>query len=323
MIFNTGWMNHYLGQTKTDRLINGGAYVKENHHGGEMWNFLPMRGRCYAFVRPVKDAGINLERLGVSPETDYVDGVTVVLTATRPEGGRVVVGWFKNARVWRERQEITSRGPRQGWEFHAEAKARNCRLLKPDERTFRLPSARRNRWGIGQSNVRFVDERASKKFVERLVAYMANPEAPEASARKRSGSGGGPRQSDPFLRAKVEKAAITRVTKYYDRMGFGWTSVEAENKGWDLEVTRGDLELLVEVKGCSGPNAIVELTPNEYEAMRNHESTFRLAIVADALRGRAAKLRVLSYQGFDRSWRDEDGNKAELQRRIGLKVSLE
>lgn len=296
VLFNTGWMNRYRGQTKSDRLMNGGAYVKENQQGGEMWNFLPIRGRCYAFVRPVRDSGINIDRIGANPEDDHVDGVTVVFTATRPGGNRVVVGWFENARVWRERQEITSRGSREGWPFLAEAKAGNCLLLPADSRTLRLPSATSKRWGLGQSNVRYVDDARSRSFVSRLMRYMADPTSRESSSRDRGGeSSGAPRQSDPFLRAKVEKAAIARVTRFYENQGFDWTSIERDNKGWDLEVVRGDVELRVEVKGCSGPSAIVELTPNEYEAMRKHESTYRLAIVADALRRPRAKPRILSH----------------------------
>ena len=61
--------------------------------------------------------------------------------------------------------------------------------------------------------------------------------------------------------------------------------MEADNKGWDLEVTRGAVKLLVEVKGCSGDSRQVELTPNEYAAMghRRYREIYRLAVVTRAL----------------------------------------
>ncbi len=45
VIFNTGWMKRWRGPADDDQRVNGGAYVARNERGGEMWNFLPMRGR--------------------------------------------------------------------------------------------------------------------------------------------------------------------------------------------------------------------------------------------------------------------------------------
>ena len=102
MLFNIGWMKHYQGQTPSDRIFNGGSYVQENKTGGEVRNFKPVNGRCYGYVRTQNGGPINMKRLGARADADYADDVTVVFTATPPEGGNRVVGWYRNARVWRE-----------------------------------------------------------------------------------------------------------------------------------------------------------------------------------------------------------------------------
>ena len=144
------------------------------------------------------------------------------------------------------------------------------------------------------------------------------PETPE----KGSGRGGAPRQPDPELRIKVENAAIDHVKEHYRRRGYGWRSVETENKGWDLEFTHQFSKLLVEVKGCSGKIGQVELTPNEYAAMnrlRNRDA-YRLAIVTSALE--APRLSIVSFNGSDESWRDQDDRKVLLEPRTGARVRI-
>ncbi len=101
VLFNIGWMRRYRGQTGTDRIVNGGRYIQDNETGGEIRNFLPAGQHLYGYVRPPGD-GMNLERLGAVDGADHVDNVTIVFTATRPEGERVVVGWYRDARVWRD-----------------------------------------------------------------------------------------------------------------------------------------------------------------------------------------------------------------------------
>lgn len=67
----------------------------------------------YGYVQPPNagakaDQGqINIDRLG-GAGADSVDGVLVVWTARRPKGGTVVVGWYKDATVYRYYQKFTS-----------------------------------------------------------------------------------------------------------------------------------------------------------------------------------------------------------------------
>lgn len=106
--------------------------------------------------------------------------------------------------------------------------------------------------------------------------------------------------------AKVEKAAIDRVTGFYTDLGDTVTSREPDNLGWDLETASG---IRIEVKGRSANVFDAELTPNEYRAFHNAMddkalgSTYRLAIVADALNPSGGDLSIFKFD--DGRWRCE------------------
>ena len=199
VLFNIGWMKYYRGQTQSDRIFNGGKYVKDNETGSEIRNFEPVDGWCYGYVSAPRRT-INMKRL---------------------------------------------------------------------------------------------------------------PDTPPGS---------GPRQSDPARRARVEKAAIEHVVAYYHR--YECVSVEPENKGWDLEFTRKDKKLLVEVKGRSGDDGQVELTPHEYAAMCNPENrgVYRLAIVTCALD--EPRLSIVKFHESDQTWRDQNDREVSLKERTGVQVRV-
>ena len=131
-------------------------------------------------------------------------------------------------------------------------------------------------------------KRASKQADSKQTAAKKAPvparneAAPEQSAPRKSGGNARPRIVSPEERARVELAAVETVTAFYEARGFTVKSVEAENKGWDLEIRKGRKILhRVEVKGNKGGNILVELTPNEYE--KSGDARFRLAVVRNAL----------------------------------------
>ena len=308
VLFNIGWMTHYRGSRRADRIVNGGDYVVQHETGGEVENFLPRSGRHRGYVQ-LPGSTLKLEHLGGSADAPFVDGTTVVFSATRPGGGGYVVGWYRNARVWREYQ------PQRPHGYIAEANADDCTLLPVDERVFLVPRARGGYFGLGQSNVRYLHAANAQPFVRRLRQYIRRDGGPHPAPRR------GRRQPDPALRKRVETVAVQHVVKHYESLGFTCRSVEHDNVGWDLVCVRGGLELLVEVKGCSG-DAQVELTPNEYAAMRSrrYRGRYRLAIVSAALDD--PRLSILMYNVSDGTWRDQLERVAELQQRLGVRVSI-
>lgn len=155
VFFNVGWMNRYAGVSPGDSIRGGGAWVERHGVGHEVHNFAPYRGRYYGSVQPPGGRKVNIDRLGASPDSDYVDGVTVAWVAKRPSGGLELVGWYVAARIYREWQtapRAAARPVRSGRDqagYFAVALCADGQILDPDERTLKIPRNRRG--GMGQS----------------------------------------------------------------------------------------------------------------------------------------------------------------------------
>lgn len=136
-----------------------------------------------------------------------------------------------------------------------------------------------------------------------------------------------PRNLDPELRRKVEKAAVEHAIAYY-KAEFGNAcpviSVETGAKGWDLEVYSSPEPLLVEVKGLISANLICELTPNEYEKMMLEANCSRYVVyvVNNALAEPPATpvASIFKYAG-ERAWRTADGRKLVITEKTGAVLS--
>ena len=102
---------------------------------------------------------------------------------------------------------------------------------------------------------------------------------------------------------KVEAAAIDCLLKHFrGRQGI---DRQKDKCGWDYEFAADGRTLCVEVKGLSGADIHVELTPNEFQAMERAmsgtfiEGDYRLAVVCEALSG-APKLFLFAHDtGMD------------------------
>ena len=182
VLFNVGWMIDYQGQSPDDPIVGGGA----NDEKLEDENFLPLDGRHYGFGQ---SGSLDLGRIGqgVEDDADYLDDVTVVFVATRPEErGRVVVGWYRNARVWRNPRQRPSPGHGN---YFARARTVDCTLLAVDERRFEVPQARQDVFGMGKHNIRYTldkkgeNDPLAEDFVRRLEDYIEGfgPEEEPAS----------------------------------------------------------------------------------------------------------------------------------------------
>ena len=145
---NTGWMEFYRGNKKSDQISGGGSYVAEEGMGHEVCNFHSHCGYMYGYVQPARgqrsaNAGaIKLESIvngNCSTEDEFVEDVLVIWTATRPEGGTVVVGWYKDAMVFRKYQyfestpALHSKNGLHGYRIRG--RSENVKLLPVDERT--------------------------------------------------------------------------------------------------------------------------------------------------------------------------------------------
>jgi len=302
-------MEFYKGQSSEDKIVGGGSYVTDNDMGHEVCNFADQDGQVYGYVQPPGPGGgepnsgkINIDKLKAENE-ESVNDVTVVWTARRPKVGTVVVGWYKNAKVYRHFQRYTDKPKLHNDNglagYWIKAELDNVTLLPLDMRVLKIP--RRSKGFMGQANIWYADSEESKPLVDSVLTMIRGG---NTTRHVRS------RRTDVEHNAKVEKAAIDTTREYYERYSYTIESVEKDNVGWDLEAYMGDEKLNIEVKGLSGPVAKIELTPNEYHAFRTCNLNYRLAIVTMALT--EPQLKICRFSSGRNDWIVENHHESNI-----------
>lgn len=315
VFFRIGWMDRYRGVTSSDTIKRGGAFVEEHGFGFEAYNYLPFDGMVYGWVMPGRRkkgvelkidmvnedfATINLKRIGGKSSDQSLSNVIVVWVATAPEGGAYVVGWYKNATVLKQPQDPPEGANRTYGDFQVGyvtyADENDAVLLRPFERTIEVPQHGPGK--MGQSNLWYADDPSNQyhRNVRQEVLNVIRGGAPNSPPLKP------PVQPDVFLRQQVEKAAIKEVSKHFTELKYNVTSVERDNVGWDLEARMEKRFLRLEVKGLSGPELSIGLTPNEYIKMLEHRTSYHLCIVTNAIT--SPTLSIFRFSQETNDWRD-------------------
>lgn len=191
---NIAWMKEYRGVTDNDTPVNGGSYVDDTNDAHEAYNFdkitfdddnekLPY---CLGFFETKCTNGesrnqLHIEKIddNVDKNIEAIDDVLVVWCAKGETNDFTsVVGWYKNATVYRYYQELEfSNGFIQ--DYNVLAKAEDCILLPLNVRSRRtmwwVPRvAKKNgpSYGFGQANVWFANEKNNKAkndYINKLV----------------------------------------------------------------------------------------------------------------------------------------------------------
>ena len=157
------WMEDYQGFENTPTFKE---FLDDNDFDYiyEMINFEPINGRCYGYaeVSPHERNGkktypkLKIEKLGADKNANVVEGVLVVFIAKKPENssqtvsGKKVVGWYRNASVYRERQipdgdvaksrtYKTRYGEEEVFAYWFSAKEEDCVLLPNERRELTVP----------------------------------------------------------------------------------------------------------------------------------------------------------------------------------------
>ncbi len=87
---------------------------------------------------------------------------------------------------------------------------------------------------------------------------------------------------NPETNRKVEQAAISFVTKFYEEHGWSVQSVEADKCGYDLRCVSSGVEEHIEVKGVQGEIPSFIITAGEVRQSKTN-SLFKICIVTCAL----------------------------------------
>lgn len=297
---NTVWMRKYRGHSARDPVFQGhfGWFKKSGNTAADahdQFNFLPIGNRVYAYVpgSPVP----NITRLGANRRDTEISGVLVAFMARDPlDGATRIVGCYHDATVNRAMEYVHMR---RGFEVQSPitALAANAKVLPVGERSVIVPHWRQARAdggeqsGYGQSPLWYGDEDDTDSQVRDLLIRAWKANGPYAIKVRTPRPTGSPRQSDTAMRLAVEAAAMEQAKKYFgtDR------DVSAACLGWDLEAEGVDGDILIEVKGLSGPQVNFELTPNEYDKMQKHRDRYVVFVLTDAL-GTDPRISVFRYR---------------------------
>jgi hypothetical protein len=318
LFFNVGWMERYRGLIG-DQIKGGGSHVKKTGWGHEAYNFKPYNGFVYGYVQPNKGS-IRLDRFAEGYGKKQLDDVLAVWVATRPRIGPVVVGWYEHATIYRSQQPGRDKSRVFGEEvcpYYVRARTAAARILETDLRTFSIP--RGHKGELGESNVWFAEGQDALK--RRLRDFIRGVKAGKIeqipSKRPKSGSF---RQPDPAKRKLVERAAIRCATRHLETQGYSVVSRESENVGWDLDATRAEVALRVEVKGWSGSTGLSELSPNEYDRCIALRDCYRICIVRNALTHPTPL--VFWYSAERSSWVDDNDHMLSLEPISAARISI-
>lgn len=180
VFLNIGWMKFYQGLPgdDTDRIQFGGSFVDKHGFGFEIFNFHPFAGKVYGYVQPPhregKEGRIAIKQLGASLGDNTVSDVLAVFVAKSPKSKvRRVVGWYKNATVFRDRQPPPNNsGHNHGGNdvgYYLMTEIENQCLLSESEREATdivVPAGKTG--GMGRSNVWYAKDVKYRKLVRNV-----------------------------------------------------------------------------------------------------------------------------------------------------------
>jgi len=189
-------MKYYKGAVEDDLPYNGGEYVNEIGYGHEEYNFLERdmdeweddygfneNGKyCLGFVetkstRNNKNNQFHIEKIHDLVKWDdelAVSGVDVIWCATSDMNETSVMGWYRNANVYRWYQSFYDVNRDERY-YNVLAKSSDCVLLPREERhvyRWNIPVAKRRTYGFGQSMIWYASEEKAQPYLKKFYKDM-------------------------------------------------------------------------------------------------------------------------------------------------------
>ena len=238
LVCRVAWMPHY--RSDRELAVGGGRYVDEGYVPHESLNFLPVGDTYYGYVR-YAGQNLGIERLGAARGDDSVSGILIVFCAEHRESGDfLVVGWYSDATVYRQRISRPESSRQVSF------KANDATLVADSERCFRIPRAQDNPpgdiGGIGMSNIWYgLSNGAAQEYKEvnafrdHLLAYIdasstsLTPEKTTVESRRRG------------LSERLERRGSNR--RFIERKGYRCEACDWWINGDDRAVWGSSFEL--------------------------------------------------------------------------------
>lgn len=181
-------MKYYKGiKEYKDEPKNGGKYVEETGDAHEKYNFkerfIDGENVCLGFFETKSTNGeysnqVHIEKIkGCKKSDNIIDNVLVIWCATAYENEFMIVGWYKNATVYRYYEEhkfdddyIQS--------YNVKANSKDCFLIPADgsRRSWKVATKKRMKtYGFGsRPPVWYANEEESENYIEDLIKRIEN-----------------------------------------------------------------------------------------------------------------------------------------------------
>ena len=179
-------MKKYMGITDSDKPKYCGSFVTEQNAGSDIFNFSEYNGKCYGYVHHEGDLvlpehvaqNFNLE----DDQDDMIEGVLVVWCSFKDKNSARIVGWYKNAVLYREEQYQPSfTNPDYELDYFFEADSKDCFLLPENQRNFKIERAAKagKGRGFGNTDIWFADSPyARNDLIPKVADYIESYDGP-------------------------------------------------------------------------------------------------------------------------------------------------
>jgi len=311
-----------------DKPIYGGKFPEEEGYCFESYNFKPYRNHLYGFVKSRNyNSNISIENLGAQKKDNSIKDITVVYFATKPKtGGQYIIGWYKNATVFRHFQKNLPKKTGRifpKWNsnevigYHIKASIKDAILLPPEERVFKILHKSVGGPGISQLWYCNKGNKEQLKFLKDVEYYIKYRKLPKSIISKRKSS---KKVLQDYKKIKeTELKAMNIIKEYYYSLGYVIDDVSKDNLGYDLEAYNDNNLLYLEVKGLSSNNLFTELTPNQFQTMNDNKDNYRICIAAD-ISTKKPIIYIFRYSYEKGCWIDQNSNKLIIKRKTGAKI---
>jgi len=174
---NIAFMQYYDAEFATETPCHGGKYVSDTGDALEKYNFhVCADGKIRGFVETKYRDGyknaqhpndLHIENIdGTYRAADSIDGVTVIFCAYSDRLAKgVLVGWYRNATVYRTRQTY------QGRQFNLECDACDAYLIDDEKRDYIIPPVKPEGFAYIQPHIWYQKGRMVP-FVQKILGYI-------------------------------------------------------------------------------------------------------------------------------------------------------
>jgi hypothetical protein len=286
-----GWMKRYFGPQPDDEKPIGGGSYNENDLGLEAYNFLQLNDHMLGYFQPKlrknHPSTLALERIEAGFDGKALNGVLTVFVATDPKrGGQRIVGWYRDATVYRDAQ-LSNDKRRGSFSYFLKTRAENAVPIPEPKRECMIPGGL---GAFGQANVCYaLDSNGQPKkdagWIEEALKYIASYDLENSGQEPASevdpaieeilGSAienFAGFQSNPRIRRAIEMYAMGRAEKHLRKLGYEPQDMH-KTKSYDFCCNVSGTELYVEVKGTQDDGNSVCLTPKEVEHAQKHQNS--------------------------------------------------